>query len=61
MARRGESPRRTFYAFVLGGLIIYALVSLAIAAATADTCGDGPKEWQFIPPQWECTGYYWGG
>ena len=50
------------YAFVLGGLIIYALVSLVVAAATFDDCGEGaPKEWQFVPPQWECTGPYWGG
>lgn len=61
MAYRGDSPRRTLYAWILGAIIIYALISMIIAAGTADNCGEGaPKEWQFVPPQWECRDYYYG-
>jgi hypothetical protein len=62
MAWRGDSPGRTFFAYVFGALLIYSLVSLLIAVTTAeDACAypDAPKEWNLVPPRWECTGPAW--
>lgn len=37
-------------------VILYALASGAIAVATAEDCGtyNAQKEWQLLPPHWEC-------
>ena len=48
--RRGSGP----FWFLTLAVLLYFLYSLAAAAATADDCGDGPKEWVFFPPKWEC-------
>ena len=42
---------------VLAAVVVYALISISIATATADKCdnvGNGNKDWSFIPPKWEC-------
>jgi hypothetical protein len=41
---------------VLLAVILYVLVSGAIAVATSDDCGrlNASKHWQLFPPQWEC-------
>jgi hypothetical protein len=42
-----------FWGFLL--VTLYAIVSVAIAMATADTCeGRGDPSWAFAPPHWEC-------
>ena len=37
-------------------VVIYALISVAIAFATAGDCGNlrSEKRWVFVPPQWDC-------
>lgn len=37
-------------------VILYALASGAIAVSTAEDCGsyNAHKEWQLLPPHWEC-------
>ncbi len=42
---------------VLLALILYILVSGAIAVATADDCGrlNADKRWKMFPPEWECV------
>jgi hypothetical protein len=37
-------------------VVVFCLYSVAAAAVTADDCGDGPKEWKFFPPGYECVG-----
>ena len=62
MAWRGDSPGRTFFAYVFGAILIYSLVSLILAATTHDSAcayADAPKEWNLVPPRWECTGPVW--
>jgi hypothetical protein len=42
---------------LLAAVVVYALISVSIAIATADKCdnvGTGQKEWSFLPPKWEC-------
>jgi hypothetical protein len=42
---------------LLASVVVYALLSLAIATATSDKCDNishGHKDWSFIPPKWEC-------
>ena len=48
--RRGSGP----WFFVALVLVLFALYSLAVAASTADECGDRGMSWKFFPPQWEC-------
>ncbi len=48
--RRGSGPLW----FLALALVVYALYSLAVAASTADDCGDRGREWKFFPPEWEC-------
>jgi hypothetical protein len=51
--RRGSGPMWFVALFV----VIFALYSLAMAAATADECdGFASKTWQVVPPGWECHG-----
>ncbi|MDZ7734125.1 MAG: hypothetical protein U5R31_14580 [Acidimicrobiia bacterium] len=37
-------------------VVLYGLVSAAIAIATVDTCGDesDEKAWVVFPPKWDC-------
>ena len=49
--RRGSGP----WFYVALAVLIYGLLSLTIAGSTADKCGDGPKEWNIVPPRWECN------
>ena len=49
--RRGSGPGW----FLMLAIVIFCLYSLAVATATVDDCNGGPKEWQFFPPEWECT------
>lgn len=37
-------------------VMLYVLVSAAIAINTVDTCGDeqSDKHWSFAPPEWVC-------
>lgn len=52
MDRRGSGP----WWFIALAFVVFCLYSLTVAASTADKCNDGPKEWQFFPPAWECVG-----
>ena len=57
MAWRGDTPKRTFFAFLLGAAIIYGLFSLIIAVGTQDSAcptPDWPKTWRVFPPAWDC-------
>jgi hypothetical protein len=49
--RRGSGPLW----FLALAILLYGLFSLTVAASTADDCGRLDKEWQFFPPEWECT------
>jgi hypothetical protein len=40
--------------------LVFFMYSLAMAAMTADDCNGTGRQWQFIPPQWECTGRTFG-
>jgi hypothetical protein len=37
-------------------VIVYVLMSGAIALATSDKCGgvDATRHWSIVPPRWEC-------
>lgn len=37
-------------------VVVFVLLSAAIAIATVDKCGDegAAKQWKFFPPGWEC-------
>ncbi len=37
-------------------VLVYAMLSAAIALTTVKTCGQAssPKHWVFAPPHWEC-------
>ena len=48
--RRGSGP--WFVVAVVA--LTFLLYSLTVALATADDCGDLPKEWEIFPPGWEC-------
>jgi hypothetical protein len=50
--RRGSGPSW----FVMLAILVYFLYSVTAAAITASDCGDGPKEWSFFPPGYECVG-----
>ncbi|HUW03658.1 MAG TPA: hypothetical protein VMW08_14970 [Acidimicrobiales bacterium] len=42
-----------FWAAVV--VVAYALMSVALAVATASDCPDGVSQsWKLIPPEWEC-------
>jgi hypothetical protein len=48
---------------LLAAVVVYALISVSIAIATADKCdnvGTGQKEWSFLPPKWECKQVFQG-
>ena len=63
MAWHGDSPKRTFLAWLMGAVVIYALLSVAIAWNSIDDCGgrDAPKEWSYFPPEWKCTNPFFSG
>ncbi|HEX4869009.1 MAG TPA: hypothetical protein VFV32_15460 [Acidimicrobiales bacterium] len=49
--RRGSGP----WFVIVVALLTFFMYSLALAASTADDCGDGVgKHWSYWPPQWEC-------
>jgi hypothetical protein len=37
-------------------VVVYAFLSMGIAVATANRCGDydAAKTWNLVPPGWEC-------
>lgn len=54
-SRRSFRKRLFFLGMV--ALAVYALLSIAIAINTADTCGGNehaPKHWAVVPPHWVC-------
>jgi hypothetical protein len=57
MAGSSYDKRRLSLAWLLAiAVILYAAASGGVAVATAGKCGpyDGPKQWQLLPPHWEC-------
>ena len=50
MDRRGSGP----WFYVAIAVLVYGLLSLVIAGTTYDDCGGRPKEWSFVPPEWQC-------
>ena len=37
-------------------VVAYALLSMALAIATASDCpDDAAQEWKIIPPEWDCA------
>jgi hypothetical protein len=56
MDRRGSG----IWFYVAIAALIFAAYSLAMAATTADDCNGQGRQWQFIPPEWECTGRTFG-
>jgi len=51
------SLRRRSFFLVMVALSVYALISVAIAINTADTCGGNThakKHWAVVPPHWVC-------
>jgi hypothetical protein len=53
---RDAGLRRLWY-LALTVLVVYVLLSGAIAIGTADKCNGlrGDKRWEYIPPRWDCT------
>lgn len=49
--RTGSGP----FWFIMLAVVLFALYSVAVAAAGVDDCRGGPKTWQFFPPDWKCT------
>ena len=41
-----------FWAILL--VVLYLLLSVALAAATTGQCGSRPQHWAFMPPGWQC-------
>lgn len=39
--------------------VVFTLFSIGVAIGTADKCGgdrfDTSKEWNYFPPEWQCT------
>ncbi len=50
--RRGSGP----VWFLMLIVTIYVLYSAAVAYDGQYDCGDGPKSWQWFPPEWVCEG-----
>jgi hypothetical protein len=48
--RRGSGP----IWFLMLLVVIFALYSVAVAIAGQVDCNEGPKSWNFFPPEWEC-------
>lgn len=51
-----DSVRRRGGFLLIVGVMVYALLSVAIAIMTVEDCGDedSPKHWSFFPPEWVC-------
>lgn len=52
-----RTSRRSYSAFLLFVMVVYLIVSVAIATATANSCNQvtgGHKSWKFAPPHWVC-------
>ena len=52
-----RTSRRSYSAFLLFVLVVYLIVSVAIATATANSCNQvtgGHKSWVYAPPHWVC-------
>jgi hypothetical protein len=51
-----KSVRSRGFFLLLIAVMLYVLVSAAIAINTVDKCGDesAPKHWSFVPPEWVC-------
>jgi hypothetical protein len=49
---------RSFLFVVLIVAIVYTLFSAGVAISTADKCNGqlhADKEWNFVPPRWDCV------
>lgn len=53
-----RGSRRSIFALVLLGAVVYVIMSVAMAVATAEeACPAGvEKHWRLVPPGWECNG-----
>jgi ABC-type antimicrobial peptide transport system permease subunit len=53
-----RTRKRGVLFFLMVAVVVYVLLSAAIAIATVDKCGDesAAKHWNFVPPSWECEG-----
>jgi hypothetical protein len=49
-----ERPGRRIWFLLAIVMIMFGIWSFAVAATTADDCGDLDKTWQVFPPEWEC-------
>jgi hypothetical protein len=43
--------------FIMLAFLLYLLVSVTIAASTAEDC-PGEQSWRVFPPGWECHGRF---
>jgi hypothetical protein len=59
MARMKDLDRRgsPISWFVALAVLIFGMYSLVVAATTAEDCDayGGRKQWEIIPPEWECN------
>lgn len=50
---------RPLLLFVLVFALVFIVYSVGVAVATADKCGgsrlNGEKEWNYLPPRWDCV------
>ena len=51
-----QSLKRRGRFLAMIAVVLYVLVSIAVAIMTVDDCGDedSPKHWSFFPPEWVC-------
>ncbi len=52
MAARNR--RSTFWFWILLVALVLTVVVGVRFVTTAEDCGDGPKSWQWFPPEWVC-------
>jgi hypothetical protein len=51
-----RKQRRSLAFLMALSVVLYGILSFAIAISTANTCGDysAAKTWNVAPPAWEC-------